>query len=197
MWLRTGQSIAQPPNLGPELLSVGQFTQATDKDAAAAVVVLRTGLNGTTAASNSGIWYLASGIGQDILREGTVAPTVSADALGQFAPRVNSTGSRYSASCAMAGATASNQALLVADYGSAPLLVARKGQAAAGAGGALFSSFIGEARDRFDSMAYRATLSAPATTANNEALWRYLHAGASQLILRKGDIVSDLYPLEV
>lgn len=157
---------------------------------------LRTNVASTLADNDSGmVLFNASSVTPDTVvpREGTAAGATG-KTHGQFVGRLAYYDVRSVYPTAITEvAAAFNQGLFRKDFGSPEFLVAQKGDSPAAPGGIPYSAFIGESVDDGERILYRATLGAPAVTANNEGLWQD-HEGSKTLILRKGLDVGPTLP---
>ncbi len=172
-------------------------------------LTFRVGLEGVTAASDSGVLILDS-IGLPttaLITEGSPAPVSLGVGvtLGQFAPRLCYVNSNHYYSAALTGSsvsTANNAVVLGRTAAGVQSVVARKGETAVDAlgvatPGITYSSFIGEASNSLETAFYRATVTgapgAGVTTANNEGIWAYDPTfSIRRLMVRKGSSVPQV-----
>ncbi|MDB6137715.1 MAG: hypothetical protein JWO94_787, partial [Verrucomicrobiaceae bacterium] len=193
--LRTGDANAAFTGAVPSGFT--QVVQSDNTNRFATTCTLRQNVATTTAANDSGVlWYDVGTSTMEAQREGSVEP-VSGLTYGQFTGRVAGlwTNLLYSAAIAPPTVAAFNQALFSKGFGNAVFKAAQKGDLAPGAAGAAYSSFLGETVDDGNRLLYRATLGAPATTANNEGLWNCYQnplPSVYNLAMRKGDPVPGL-----
>ncbi|MCB1210753.1 MAG: hypothetical protein KDK97_15585, partial [Verrucomicrobiales bacterium] len=187
-WLRKGD----PFGIGgsPPFKSFFQFVQSRGADRVGISYAVKPQPGGATAATDTGVLMLGSG-GTDQAREGEPTVVVG-DVHGQFAPRVAGYYDRLIYASAIIGPTARNQALFQMKFQSSKVEIAHKGDPAFGTNGVPFAAFLGESSDVFDTVLFRATLGAPATTANREGLWMHTTAGAMSLVMRQGDEIPSL-----
>ena len=184
--LRTGQAVTAFG--GATLLKIGQTAQKNSGGRFSSYVTLRTGVGGTTTANDSGILFFDSIVGIILNgeREGDASPIAGIN-YGQFTPRVSYGNTVGAFNAMLSGPVAENQAIFARDVNGPATLIARKGAAANGAGGALYSAFLGENNCPSSQPIYRATLSGTGvTTLNNEGVWFDFAAGNPALIARKG-----------
>ncbi len=175
----------------PLFASFGQVVANASADRAVMTFTLQPGINGANATNDTGVLVRNSTFATDSVREGTSAAG-TAELHGQFAPRVASPFQGVACVSALTGPAATNQALYQMQFQGARTLLARKGTAAPGVTGALFSAFLGESCDVFGATLARASLSGASST-TNEGLWVFANNGATKfLAMRKGDFVPGL-----
>ena len=182
--LRTGQAMADFG--GSALRSFGQVAQSVTTGHLTTSITLRAGTGGATAANDSGLIFVRESDGAVLgaTREGAATPIMGVN-YGQFIPRVGYENSLAVFATMLSGPAAENQAVFSKNHTGTMATVARKGAAAPGAGGALFSSFLGETATSSGQSAFRATLSGSGVNAtNNQGVWR--GSGTLKLIARMG-----------
>ncbi|MCB1208129.1 MAG: hypothetical protein KDK97_02320 [Verrucomicrobiales bacterium] len=192
--LRTGQNITSVTSMnGTRLGSFSQVVQGGSSQVGTSVT-LRSGSSPVSSKSDSGILIVNSSTGTTIgtEREGSPVMGMSGVTYGQFAPRYALQSSISAFTAAIVGSTGGNQAIFTKSLGNDAMAAAVKGQPAPGAGGALFSSFVGETVNASSRVHFRATLSGAGVNAtNNQGIW--LHDGvALKLIARTGDPITGL-----
>jgi hypothetical protein len=168
---------------------VVQSHSGSDGDLAA-MFQLQPGPGGVGRANDSGVVAANhDGTVLEVFREGAELASNPGVFWGQMLPRVSKSNERMSWIAALTGAgvtAANNQALyrIRPDSVGDEVLVARRGDAAAGGNGALYGTITGAAEDFSGSSIFRATLMGSGVTrANNEGLWR----NTGTLVVRKGD----------
>ena len=170
-------------------------TQSRNLNRIATTFTLRSGVASTTTANDTGLLLFDYGtsLGEVTApREGSAAAATGLT-YGQFTGRIAYFHDVALYTTAVAGPPASNQAIFRKFYNVPETVLAQKGDIPPAPGGAPFSSFIGEAADDGPKMVYRATLGAPATSANNEGLWLGPTA-TSTLVMRKGVDLAPALP---
>ncbi len=174
----------------PLMQSLTQVVQPVNSGRVVATMLLRQGVNGVTAATDSACALHDFNALSLLLREGDPA-TGTTEKLGQLTGRVaTSYSGAFAFSAALTGAVTTNQSVHRVDGNLSTTLVARKGMNAPGIAGATITSLISESMDISDNVMFRGTLSAPATTANNEALWSIATNSTQTLVMRKGDALN-------
>lgn len=177
-----------------QILTFHQTVQSRGFDQLALTYTSKMGVGGATAGTDSGL-LIHSGAIAVAAFEGDPAPGTTVS-LGQFGTRLAGYYSHVTYPTALTGGPKTNQALYQKVGANLEVLVARKGGAATGADAPL-SAFIGESSDSLDTVLYKATLSTPATPANNEGLWTRNVGGVTSLVLRKGDAVPGLTGIKI
>lgn len=180
-------------NAGKSLLRLHEVVQPDSTIAsgrATAAGAYKTGIAGVTAASDSAIFStgMVATFGE-VAREGNASP-VSGLNYGQIMPRVARPNGNVAFCTTLTGAaaTTANNVIVVRHVISTGVnkVIARKGDAAPGAFGANFSTFVGENACANGSVMFRATL-AGASTTSNEGIWVTDNDGNNlQLAARKG-----------
>lgn len=190
---RTGTAL--PAFNNAMLSSFGQVVQNRAGNRIISACMLRTGTASTTNANDSAIlWHDIDGSITDIAREGAPAGNTPAT-YGQFSGRIAGCFDHAIYTTAVAGPLASNQALFQKPFGLTEFVVDQKGDPASGAGGALFSSFLGESSDADGTVLYRATITGPVAT--NEALFTRTLGITKRLVMRKGDALPGLPAVKI
>jgi WD40 repeat protein len=181
---------------GARIESFTKLVQSTTEDRAAAVVKLRTDTS-TSAADDTGLIFIqpaASSTNARIeegMRENSTL-VISQTKFGQFTGRVSLNADKVLYSAALQTDAAHNSGLFLQAFNQPLSILAQRGNPAPGTAiGTSFSTFIGETQDDLSPL-FRATLSAPATSANNEGLW-----SSSGLVMRKGDLVTGLTGVKI
>jgi hypothetical protein len=190
---------------GARIQNFMQTVQSSLQDRVATTVRFRAdGL--ASAVDDTGIVYIQPSVSTrtvpvaEGMREGSAAGGTGLT-YGQFTGRVamgnfSFSGSAIHYSAAVAGPTATNQAIFLKTYGNAEQLIAQRGGPPV-VDGASYSAFIGETSIVSSECLYRATLGAPATTANNEGVWKKTAAGPETLVFRKGEALAALNGLKI
>lgn len=183
--LRTGDALTAFG--GATLASLGQIAQSGSTGYFGSIVKLRSGVGGTTLANDSGL-LLAQNSTPNVsngVREGT-ATNVAGVNFGQFVSRVSYQNGMAAFTAMVSGTAAQNQALFTKAFGGAANLVVRKGDAAPGITGGVFSSFLSENVTPTNTIVFRAKVSGSGiTAASNEGLW-HGPAAMPSLIARTG-----------
>jgi len=196
---RTGTPVAEFAN--DILASVPEVVTSNSAAQKRVGAICNLKLGGLVNASNdSGIYGSLIPAAGSILREGfaAIAPLNPAtQKLGQVAPRLCYHYQRQIYSTALTSTdtsitSANNAAVFRRNPGSGEELIAQKGQEASDTLGfsitsVRYSTFIGESSNGDNAVIFRATLSGPVSTSNNERLWRKASAGSLIEVLSKGD----------
>ncbi|MCB1231383.1 MAG: hypothetical protein KDN19_14010 [Verrucomicrobiae bacterium] len=169
----------------PPFQSFFQVVQTRAFDRVAIAYALKREPGGATLTSDTGMVMFGGGSSYQA-KEGEFTG-VGMDVYGQVAPRVSGYYDRVSYAAAIIGPPATNQAIFQMKFQTSNVEIAHKGNAATGAGGATYSAFLGESSDAFDAVLFRATLGAPATSANREGLWTRATGGSVVLTMRQAD----------
>ena len=194
----TTSKLSQNPFGTPDL-NYPTLVQSSILDLAAFTVNLRKGINGVNTGNDSGLVLISPfNNALETEREGEQIGTTGLN-YGQFTGRVAMYRDTATYVTAVQTDPAGNQALVRKVSGNPETLIASRGTTAAGAAPALFSSFIGESIDDSTEDLYRATLSAPATSANNEGLWVRTSPSvfSHTLAMRKGDPLPGLVGVKI
>lgn len=157
-------------------------------------VKLVNGVDGVTSANDTGLLLLNNvGGSMGAVREGGAADM--GGTFGEFR-RLATPGVFACFSAGLTGVVGKTQGIYLYSGGATNSLVARQGEAAPGAGGALFRTFTGETCSALSFPTFAATLSGPGvTSSNNLGLWNKATAGgALSLVARAGDPVPDVLP---
>lgn len=182
--------LGDAPLGGGELVS--RFLQVTQSASMAQVGIGFQLARGPSVnlANDSGILTLLNdGSLATQVREGGASP--AGDLYGQFG-RVGFPFNRLAFAAGLQSLPTTNAGVFVAQPGMMATLHARRGDAAPGAGGAVFSSFFGETVNGGGRLLFRATLAGPGVNArNNQGLWS-THTGALSLVARSGDAVPGM-----
>ncbi|MCX6857725.1 MAG: hypothetical protein NTV80_22810 [Verrucomicrobia bacterium] len=186
------------PYGGARIESFTKLVQSTTEDRAAAVVKLRTDpATSTSAVNDTGLIFIQPGASstfariEEGMRENSTL-VISQTKFGQFTGRVSLNADKVVYSAALQTDAAHNSGLFLQAFNQPLSILAQRGNPAPGAApGTSFSTFIGETQDDLSPL-FRATLSAPATSANNEGLW-----SNTGLVMRKGDLVTGLTGVKI
>ncbi len=139
--------------------------------------------------NDSGVWNA----GALIAREGDAAPGTSGTFAAFGAPLTSGAGTAVFPATLKkgAGVTAANAAGIWRQQGATSQLVARQGDAAPGAGGAVFKAITGVGAVPDGSIVFAATLAgAGVTPVNDGSVWAMDSSGVVALLLREGDPIT-------
>ncbi|MCB1229217.1 MAG: hypothetical protein KDN19_03060 [Verrucomicrobiae bacterium] len=189
--LRTGDL---EPVIGGVVRRIGEVAQGRmEFQGQVACVDLVQGFNGVTASNDSGLLFInEGGAATEAIREGDASPLPGAEAYG-FLNRVAFPGDYASFRAGLQSDPTTNQAIFRHQRGIGTTAIARKGDAAPGIDGAVFSTFLGETGSEIFWTAFRATVrGGDATAVSNEGLWRQRTSQVPELAVREGDPVPDL-----
>lgn len=204
--MRSGAAFTTTSLSGSKLKKVSEVVtsnQLNNKQMAAAVSLI-VGQGGTTADTDSALYFSRVGTSEEAVRENdnAVPPLSASTKLGEIAPRIAYNYVQQVYSTALRGpdiSSAYNAAVFKRSYGAAAVLVAQKGDLALdGAGTSIpnvrYSAFIGESANGDNGAVYRATLSGSSSSAN-EGVWVLRGVGGpptKYAAVRKGDQVTSL-----
>ncbi len=185
--LRTGQTLLSFG--GATLASFGQIAQSSSTVNFASPVRLVRGIDGTTAADDSGLLMARSDNPNSSLgsREGS-ATNVPDLNFGQFLPRVSYQNVATAFVTMLPGDTTRNQALFTRPFGSNPVLAVRRGDPAPAITDGVFSRFLSENVTPTGSFIFRAKVGGAGIVAgNNEGIWL-----GTNLIARTGSAAPEM-----